>query len=258
MYHRYERTGFSHAMNPNDTENTQKVDKALYFQVGRNALDLCVNALLWNDCEIPKTILDMPSGSGRVLRHLTAYFKDSEVHASDLYEHHLNFCKEEFGVHSILATNDNQHALCAKKYDLIFVGSLLTHLPLSGFKSVLDFIANNLANKGIALITFEGRFSIFAQQKTNWKFVSDELFDVAYQDYLKHGFGFVDYNQFEEMSYKQDNYGFALSSPSFVIQQIFAHEGLRLLSYKEQAWNNHQDCCVIQKIDGYLQTTADV
>jgi len=245
MYKEYEIRGFSKKLSKNDTEYSHD-NSDIYFGIGKNALDLCVEALMGNELEIPRTILDIPSGSGRLLRHLKSYFKDSIIHASDLYEHHLDFCKDEFGVETFISTKRNEDLILPKKYDLIFVGSLLTHLPESGFKSVIDFLNKNLADNGIALVTLEGRYSIYAQHN-KWKLIDDSLFEIAYKEYLKKGFGFVDYNNFNETFYKQENYGLALVHPCFAIQHIFNRKGLKLLSYKEQAWNNHQDCIVFQK-----------
>jgi hypothetical protein len=250
LYRQYEKSGFSTELNPNDTELND--DQKNYFQIGRNALDLCVDALVSNQCNVPKAILDFPSGSGRVTRHLVSYFNESTIHACDLYENHLEFCKNRLGTDVFLSHVNPDEIVLPQKYDLIFVGSLLTHLPLTGFDSVIRFIKKHLSERGIALLTFEGRFSAYAQQNL-WKFVDDDLFGIAYSQYLKNGFGFVDYVNHQSQFFKQEHYGFALANPTFVIGQIFKQEGLKMISYKEQAWNNHQDCCVVQKIEGYLK-----
>ena len=255
LYRQYENRGISTELNPQDTEYNG--DSKSYFEIGRNALDLCVDALVFNHCNVPKLILDLPSGSGRLTRHLVSYFNGSTIHACDLYENHLDFCKKLFGTDVFLSNVNPDEIVLPQKYDLIFVGSLLTHLPLVGFSSILGLIRKQLSERGIALITFEGRFSVCAQQNI-WKLVDDDLFSIAYAQYLKNGFGFVDYENHKSMFFKQEHYGFALANPTFVIGEIFKQEGLKLLSYKEQAWNNHQDCCVVQKIEGYPMPSSAI
>jgi SAM-dependent methyltransferase len=76
-------------------------------------------------------------------------------------------------------------------FDLIFCGSLLTHLPEEGVRAALDAIVRALSPSGIAVVTFQGRHSDFIQ-KHKWKYVDDSLFDVAVRQVHKTGFGFVD------------------------------------------------------------------
>jgi SAM-dependent methyltransferase len=244
LYRLYEQRGVNTALNPADSEFTGDVGG--YFSIGRQGLDICVDALVGNNLAAPRTILDIPSGSGRVLRHLVAFFPDATIHASDLYEHHLSFCREEFGVETFLSkTNpDDNHFPCS--YDLIFIGSLLSHLPLAGMQSMLRLVARSLNEGGIAVMTTEGRFTVHAHHNL-WKLVNEDNFDAAYAGYLENGFGFVDYANHRSQFHKQDHYGFALAHPAFVVSEICKHQGLRILSCKEHAWNNHQDCYVVQK-----------
>jgi SAM-dependent methyltransferase len=244
IYRRYEANGFSRVLNPQDSEFSGDLDN--YFSIGRQGLEMCINALITLNIPAPKSILDFPAGSGRVLRHLAACFPEAKIHACDLYEHHLEFCKNEFGAEISVAHANPEENKFPCTFDLIFIGSLLSHLPLPGMQAILRLVAKSLNDGGIAVMTTEGRFTVHAQQN-RWKLVSDELFGCAYESFKKDGFGFVDYTNHRSQFHKQENYGFALAHPSFVTKQICETEGLRLVSCTEFAWNSHQDCYVVQK-----------
>jgi hypothetical protein len=55
-----------------------------YYSIGSDAMRIIINALLANSRQPPQSILDFPSGSGRVTRHLHAFFPEARIVASDL------------------------------------------------------------------------------------------------------------------------------------------------------------------------------
>lgn len=85
MYETYIARGFSRTLDPQDKENQieQEGQLQLYFNVGADALRATIAALISNSRDVPLAILDFPCGSGRVTRHLRAYFPDSRLVASD-------------------------------------------------------------------------------------------------------------------------------------------------------------------------------
>jgi ubiquinone/menaquinone biosynthesis C-methylase UbiE len=250
LYENYNSTGFNKILNPKDKEFNNNIEQ--YFSIGNDALSICVHALIDNKLSPPKKILDFPSGSGRVLRHLKSYFKDSLITACDLYEDHLNFCVNNFQVNGMLSEVDISKLNVKEPFDLIFVGSLLTHLPLIQYENLLEFLHKSLNQNGIAIVTTEGRFSIYAHYN-NFKFIDNDKFKIAEDEYNKNGFGFVDYNHdFIKSNFeKHETYGLTLTHPSFLINKIMNMKGLSVVGHKERAWNRHQDIYILQKRNLY-------
>lgn len=218
-----------------------------YFSVGADALRIIMNELLYNDRECPKNILDFPSGSGRVTRHLRAMFPSARIGACDLYRSHIEFCADQFGAEPLQSCEDlNQLEL--GQWDLIFCGSLLTHLPYSLFKATLRFIARSLTSQGLAIVTLEGRHSIYIQDN-KWRLVDSDIFEVARQSYHETGFGYVDYNpSFREAAFSdQASYGVALVNPSRIMSELQELEDVRILGFRERAWDDHQDVVIFGK-----------
>ena len=238
----------NHKLNTDDKENLNLTieQKNSYFSIGFDAVRIIKNSLLSAKKNIPKTILDFPSGSGRVTRHLRALFPESLISVCDLYESHIKFCQSEFNAIPILS-DVNFDKLNIGKFDLIFCGSLLTHLPKESFFKVISFIKRSLSDIGVAIITLEGRHTLYIQN-FKWKLCSDNIFNIAKNNYFKFGFGFANYaNSIKAVFDKNENYGVALTNPIFVFKQLINDDSVRILNYTERCWNDHQDVLVFGK-----------
>ena len=77
-----------------------------YFDIGCEALRIVLQALLAAGHGAPTSILDYPSGSGRVTRHLAAMFPSAAITAADLYESHVAFCERTFDTLGIVTPTD--------------------------------------------------------------------------------------------------------------------------------------------------------
>lgn len=244
----YERTGYSKVTNPLDVENGFDAPWKLphYFSTGQDALRIIVSALVAAQRKPPKKILDFPSGSGRLTRHLRAMFPDSEIGACDLYDDHFNFCAEQFGA-TPLQSSDGLDDLDIGKWDLIFSGSLLTHLPLQQFRAALRFMMRSLSPGGIAVVTLEGRHALHIQDH-KWKFIDDEAFAIAREQYDRTGFGFVGYgDEFMGKFQRNSSYGVTLVKPSWIMDELCQTEDVRVLGLEERAWDDHQDVVIFGK-----------
>lgn len=243
---RYARNGYSCIIDQNDKENAFVEDWQVghYFSVGEDALRLVMAQLLSTRRAFPKRILDFPSGSGRATRHFRAMFPDAEIGACDLYPSHVEFCAAQFGAIP-LHSRENLDELDVGEWDVIFCGSLLTHLPAQQFRQALRFIARSLSPQGLALVTLEGRHSVYIQDH-KWKLIADDLFEVARKGYNRTGFGYVDYHHnFRSANFdRQSSYGVALVKPSYVLNMLEGELGITVLCVQERAWDDHQDLVV--------------
>jgi hypothetical protein len=132
------------------------------------------------------------------------------------------------------------------RFDLIFCGSLLSHLPGELFRPALRLLSRSLTAQGIAIVTLLGRHAEYAQ-KHKWKYLEDDLFATAAATVVQTGYGFVDYNQAIRSKFdRQARYGITLSRPHWVLKLV-EDEQIRVLGFAERGWDNHQDVLVIGK-----------
>ena len=245
-YAQYRARGVDQELDPTDREYRDEGAWMLqhYFRVGEDALRLIVTALITAGRPFPKRILDFPSGSGRVTRHLRAFFPDAEIWASDIQHDCLAFCSRRFGARTKISRSDFTQLDFGEEVDLVFCGSLLTHLAEADAKAALALIARTLSPTGLALVTFHGRHSSYVQRHL-WKYVDDDSFHIAESEAMTAGFGFVEYRRADlERVGITAPYGVSLIKPRWAVAQLEADPAIRLLGYSERAWDDHQDVVI--------------
>jgi SAM-dependent methyltransferase len=245
-YAAYASRGVNRALNPDDREwsGDEPWQEQHYFEVGEDALGILVEALASARKPLPRTILDFPSGSGRVTRHLRSFFPEAELWACDIDENHLRFCATHLGARTRPSTPDLADLRFETQFDLIFCGSLLTHLPEHAAMSALSVVREALSPGGTGLVTVHGRYSSYIQRH-HWKYVDDERFAVAERQAAESGYGFVTYDgEMRERFSGCADYGVALVKPSWLVAQLERDRGIRILSYRERDWADHQDVVV--------------
>src|SRR5690349_20432979 len=78
LYREYVQRGFSKTLDQKNKEIAEQVgEEAHYYAIGTDAVRNIVDALASNFRTPPQTILDFPSGSGRVTRHLRSFFPEA-------------------------------------------------------------------------------------------------------------------------------------------------------------------------------------
>ena len=148
-------------------------------------------------------------------------------------------------VDGILSKEDISSLVFPKPFDLIWCGSLVTHLPENLFFDVFELMERSLATDGIALITLHGRYSAILNIRRRAELVK------AYSDFFRGGFGYQNYGDMSRYNL-QEQYGVSLSLPSYVIAQVERKlPSLRIISYLERAWDDHQDLVILQKKSPY-------
>jgi SAM-dependent methyltransferase len=247
LFEGYCNRGVSTTIDRNDKEFGNRETLDHYFSVGADALRLIVDALLSNLREPPRLILDFPSGSGRVTRHLRSFFPHAAIVACDLYENHVEFCKNNFATGGVISCENLKELQFDDQFDLIFCGSLLTHFPADLFEAGLGLISRSLSPSGMALITLHGRHSTHFQRH-RFRYIEDNRFDVIESTLAEEGFGFVDYNhEFKAAFNKQGRYGISVSFPHWTLRLLKSDHSVRILGYAERAWDDHHDVLIVGK-----------
>jgi SAM-dependent methyltransferase len=224
-------------------------NKDFYFAVGHSALDCIVCAL--RAAKVPaanvRRILDLPCGHGRVLRHLRAAFPDAELTACDVLRAGVDFCAATFGAVPVYSTEAPEAtAVSRDAFDLIWVGSLLTHLDAPRWSQFLTVFCRGLRPGGVLVFSTHGR-SAYDRTVRGGTVRGLDRYGLPYwrsttvrYRYERTGFGYGHYHN-------STSYGQALASPAWVFRQLARVSRLRVVHFAEAAWSGHHDvyACVL-------------
>lgn len=233
--------GVSYEIAPDDEMFTGNATH--YFDVGESALHAVETAL--TAARRPRStvtrILDLPCGHGRVLRFLRKAFPKIELVACDLNRSGVDFCARTFGAVPEYSHPDPEQIPHEGVVDLIWCGSLLTHLPVEKCRAFLKFFHRVLGHRGLLVFTLHGRFcERELVSGRNRHSLTPEQIAALLADYRSSGFGYVPYGP-------TDDYGFSLTHPSFVTSHLLGDLSWRLISHHESGWDSRQDVICLQK-----------
>jgi len=205
-----------------------------YLFVGTSALEVISEAMLLARKTHFADVLDVPCGYGRVTRHLVKFFPDSHIFVSEIDKAKQNFCASTFGAHGIDLPPDFSGEP-ARHFDLIFVGSLLTHLNENRSRNLLHYLLKALSEGGLLIVTTHGRHA------TALPASQGRLEQKTLRDFLRGGFGYDG----------AVAYGNSRIAPSWVLRALESMPDARVLGHKEQGWAQFQDVFVIEKATGW-------
>jgi SAM-dependent methyltransferase len=183
-------------------------------------------------------ILDLPCGYGRVLRMLKAAFPDAELTACDIHRPAVDFCARTFGAKPVYSVPNPEEIPLEGPFDLIWVGSLLTHVGAPQWQGFLKLFERLLPPGGLLVFTASGQFVL--DERLGSLGLAPEQQDAIASAYRSQGFGYSDYPSPREGPRGKSlpsNYGIALASPPWVCAQL---EGLRfdLVTYTAGGWGD--------------------
>ena len=218
-------------------------NKDHYFGVGESALKNIIISLNLADKEKCFSILDIPSGYGRVLRYLKAVFPEAEITACDLEKSAVDFCVNTFQAKGVYSDKNIQYLQINDKFDLIWCGSLFTHLDKKLWSPFLKFFYEHLNENGVLVFTTHGKCvaNRMKNKVYDYGIPSDKIPEVI-DNYIKNGFGYAMYSG-------SNDYGISLSSPAWILAELAKFEDFRIILFSEQSWDNHQDVVACTKRD---------
>jgi SAM-dependent methyltransferase len=180
------------------------------------------------------TVLDLPCGHGRVMRHLIDYIPGSKITGCEIDPDAVEFCHKEFGSVPLISNSDYFKINFPCKYDLIWVGSLFTHVDRKNFKNLIQVLYNNLNKNGLLIFTAHGDHSL---NLLNYYLPdSASLYADVKKTYEEKGFFYTPYEE-------NSDYGLTLSRKDIVCQIVneATNGNLELIRFKFRGWDNHQD-----------------
>ena len=212
---------------------------AHYFYVAYSAL-ACIQVVRRKQSgETFTSVLDLPCGHGRVLRALKAAFPDANFTACDLDEYGVDFCARTFGATGVYSNVDPRKIRIQAKFDLIWVGSLFTHLSGDRWSSFLDLFSAILAKDGLLFFSTHGDFVVERLERfPKFYGLSPEQIKTIKLQYTKGGFGYAN-------SRENPGHGISLSTAEWV-KQLLRLNSLDLVAFTPTAWDKHQDVWAVK------------
>ena len=217
-----------------------------YFEVGESALECIQDGLRAAGAALPRKILDLPSGYGRVLRYLRATWPDAEITAMELAPDAAQFCADAFGAKPVVSRQPFWLVTDAGDgYDLLWCGSLLTHFNQDDWPPALKYFRDRLALGGVLVFTTHGNLSIglLARDAAAVTTIGDWVGDYGMGSKAKEmsrvaresGFAFGHYGDDE------GPFGLSVSSPEWVRETVDRVHGLEFVLHQPRGWFQHQD-----------------
>jgi 2-polyprenyl-3-methyl-5-hydroxy-6-metoxy-1,4-benzoquinol methylase len=222
-----------------------------YFGVGRSAITCILTALTCRMAyrggeQAPQTILDFGAGHGRVARYLRVAFPNARVEVTDYNQTGVAWCVENLGCHRMAEKVPSDY------YDVIWVGSVFTHLPEVVAIDLITTFKRALRPMGLLVITTAGRFSeahlsgsISGRADRRYKSYSltVEAAATVVAGYSATGHGYHDYPN-------QTGYGITLITPEWMCRHTLDEQTIHLL-FQEMGWDTHQD------VFAFMRTGSD-
>lgn len=206
-----------------------------YFATGKSAME-CINKAMsaaGKPHNSVTRVLDYACGYGRVLRWLMAAYPDAAVLGFDVDESAVASTQKTLGADTHVLDPKLPSPL-TNRVDLIWIGSLLTHLDEAEATRVLAYLCNHLLPGGLLVCTTHGSLveRRLRTRERNYG-LNEARITESINSYDLTGYGFSSY----EVS---PGYGISLVRPGKMIE-VFEKAGLETVFYEAVGWVKHQD-----------------
>lgn len=240
VYKNYQSADLVRDVHANDSMYNNGKD--WYFTVGESGIDCILSALALTKLKTVKRVLDLPCGHGRVARHLRAAFPEAELCFSDIDEEGVDYCANTFGGKGVYSVPDLTKVEIPNDFDVIWVGSLFTHINRLKALTWLGYLAERLSENGVLVATFHGYFTA-----ANLDPGPSVDIERIRREFNITGYGSGVYDFLDPA--KHGEYGFSLAKPSCTIDMANSIPGTRIVSYTERGWANNHDVLALSRDD---------
>jgi SAM-dependent methyltransferase len=222
------------SLSPNDEMYAGDLDD--YLGVAETAVAQLAHAMTITGREKCRRILDLPCGHGRVLRALRAVFLDAEITACDINRDGVDFCARQFSARPVYSTANPYEIPLEGEFDVIWVGSLLTHLDAASCREFLDVLCSRLAPWGLLLVSTHGRSAV-----ERWPRNDTRLAQIR-GGFERSGFGYEDHAGVT-------GYGTSAFTVGWLANELNGRKDVMMIGYAERGLADHQDLATILKLD---------
>ncbi len=218
-----------------------------YLRAAESALENVAKALKLGDkrFENVESCLDFGCGHGRVLRYLALKIPPAKITGADVDAEGVGFCAAEFGVKPLVSDWDIA-LIRLGTYDLIWSGSVFTHLDGPSCDALFGKLAGSLGPGGILVFSMHGEHSLNGldhlyggcyreeAEKIRWEVasqgVSFRLYDDTFGDFPgRYGMTWHRKEFFEEKA-----------------AELFG-DRLKLIMLEHHGWDRHHDVLAFQR-----------
>ena len=169
---------------------------------------------------------------------LRARYPSAQITVSDLDRGGVDFAAARFGARAVYSVADLTALELGETFDLIWVGSLVTHLSERQTRAFLQAVHRAMAPDASLVVSSHG--ATIADGLKQWLYGLEPQSAAAILDqYAAEGYGHRGYGQ-------SDGYGISLTDRHWW-RRAAAELGFTLVSYEERAWDGHQDILVLRR-----------
>jgi SAM-dependent methyltransferase len=220
---------------PGDTMFDGRVDH--YLCVGLSARKVIEAAM--TGAPAPSSVLDLPCGFGRVTRILRTCYPAASMTVCDLDRAAVDFTAATFRARGVYSTPNFRDLRLDGPFDLIWVGSLLTHLPEHQTRQFLDFAVRHMGPNSRLVVTSHGEH-VASQLRAQRYGLTEPAARGLIVQYLSTGYGYRGYDG-------DPTYGISLVARAWY-ETLLDGSALRLQAYYERGWDRHQDVLVMRSV----------
>ncbi|RWP93217.1 MAG: class I SAM-dependent methyltransferase [Mesorhizobium sp.] len=208
-----------------------------YDIVGESVLNVIVSILAIARKEAIYNIMDFGCGHGRGARYIRSLFPAAKITFCDIDPSCVEFCAHEFGGDAVLSSEHPSDIKIPGGMDLIWVGSVFTHVDYERMQILFDKLFAALGRGGILIATFRGH--------NTYEITKNDPIQAAAQaqmlkDYEQTGTGYWPYPNAAGQVGMSD-WGLSLASIERVVALGKRHANARLVGYSESGWANVHD-----------------
>jgi SAM-dependent methyltransferase len=182
------------------------------------------------------SVLEFACGYGRLTRHFVRRISPSKLMVSDIDQTAVDFVRESFGVGGFYSSREPEKLVHDRRYDLIIVVSLFSHLPVDRWPGWLRRLEEMLKPQGLLVFSTlpwdTGGAPVPDEQK--------EAFEL--------GFLYSERNE-TRGRLTGGEYGTAFVTRDFVTRAVSENLAAGLIKHSPRALNGVQDVYLVQRGD---------
>jgi CBS domain-containing protein len=220
----------SEELSPNDEMLVLDRTWTSYLQIGTDALRCIRRSLSMVGKREVRSILDLASGHGRVLRVLKAAFPEAKLTACDINADGVEFCARVLGAVPVVSHVRAREIDVEGPFDLVWSGSLFNHFDAPRWDEFIDLVEAVLEPDGLLVMANHSRQLVEGMRAGDPDpKLSREGIEQIVRGYDASGFGYADYAGVRD-------WGDNVAKPEWVASLIASRPGLELVDYEESGW----------------------
>lgn len=233
----------SRLISPGETMAFDAAHPELYFFHGKSAMRLVLGtlSLLGRDPTTIGSILDFACGHGRVTRYFRSCFPGASIVASDIDSAGVNFCAATFQAEPHVSVSDEIEAIgFGRQFDLIWVGSLLTHVDIPDWHRFVNLWLRSLKPGGILVFTYASSYVRYLARGGEFANLDQPALARALRAFDDSGFGYLPYAP-------GGNFGQTFVTEQWVSNFLGQYPALRSVLHFERGWGARQNVVAVTR-----------